>query len=607
VKGRVRARTWAAAVLAVAVAVGGCGVPSGSDVVVQGPGRPRDQAGGDEDLTEPKGRDATTDAKQFVANFLAAAAGSTDKAADRVREFMPPETRRDWRPPSGVNLVRVNKDPVTTPLGTAGGIRVTLSVTHIGVLLDNGTVEVRPPRADTYRFTISEIQRQSGLFVTTDAPPLVLLSDTALRSYYEQRTLYFWSREGETLVPDLRYLPRRDLPLSQRPTQIIQWLLDGPAEWLEPAVQKLPQGAALVGNVPEPVDGQLTVSLLKAADPTKVDRMDRLATQLRWSLRGVRLGPEPVLDLRIDQVRRAYSGEGYLAANAAYRGSRRPVPMCVYQRQVRQLGRPEEGAPGAPGLPAKINSAVDGAALHRAKTGNAYAALVRSTPGKGQVLDIAAGGGAVLEHVRTIDLDGRKVSQVIWLPGSDGAGFVIVGGTLKRFAASGLHLEDVRGAPQGITAAAVPPDGRRLAYITANRRVFVASLTRDDSSVSIGRTQEVPTALAEPSGVAWSQESWLVVAGRLADRRTALFDLTVDGALRDDRTADELGEAKVTHLVALTDDPGDAAAPGRVMYVANGVAYDLFSEPRKLTSEDVSGPSPAPGTTDSPTAPFFLD
>ncbi|HEU4424083.1 MAG TPA: hypothetical protein VFR67_16255 [Pilimelia sp.] len=607
---RRRAR-WAgrvAAILAVAIAAGGCGVPSDSDVVVQGPGRARGQTVGDEDVYEPRGREATTDPQEFVSNFLAAAAGSPEKAADRVRQFLPPETQRDWRPAPGVNIVRLEDVPRATPLGREGGWRVQLRVTHVGNLGENGIVEPRPARTASYQFTISEVQKQTGLFVTTNAPPLVMLSDTALRSYYEPRALYFWSRDRATLVPDLRYLSRRDTPISQRPTQIIQWLLDGPSAWLAPAVERLPREAALVGNVPEPTDGRLAVSLLKAADPTKKDQVDRLATQLRWSLRDVRRGTDPVLELRIDQVRGEYSKDDYLAANAAYRGSRKPLKLCVYQRQVRQILPLPEGAAAAPELPTNLNADVAAAALYRAlDTGTAYAALLRWA-GTGHVLDVAAGAGPVLEPVRHIELNGQKASQLIWLPGSDGTGLVVVAGMLKRFSATGLRLEDVRGAPPGITAVAVPPDGRRLAYITGNRRLFVAPLAYEEASISVGKAQEVPTALAELGGVAWSQESWLVVAGRLADRRGALFDLTVDGALRVNRTDDELGEAKVTHLVALTDDPGDAAGEGEVMYVANGVAYDLFSESEKITSEKVVGPGASPGTGDStPTAPFFLD
>jgi hypothetical protein len=505
-----------------------------------------------------------------------------------------------------VQVIRSRGEPIIDR--TATGYDVRLPVTMLGQLADNGVFQPQRARNVTFTFKFGDnyAERQSGLFVT-EAPAEVLLSDEALQLYFELRTLYFWSADHQVLVPDLRYLPRRDVPAAQRPTLIIEWLLRGPSPWLRQAVDPLPADAGLVGRVPAPTDGVLRVDLSKAADIGDADQVARLATQLRWSLR-TGSGTDLPVQLRVDQVQKLFTEDTYLAANPAYRSGREPLRYCVLQGRVRPLG----GAPSAPQVPARWNSQVLRAAFGR-DGDRTLIALLRSGSGGRVVLDVGGASGRV-DALSRVELPGqatgRALGQPVWLPGAPETALVLVDGQLLAFRATGGAARQVQRTPGQITSYAVPPDGRRLAYVSGGR-LYVAPLLRVGGTVAVGEPrQEVPTSLSTVTAVGWSQQDWLVVAGRRSDTLVAFQDITVDGATQGTPRGGQFGTQLVSHLVASADDPANGRGAGQVMYmVANGLSYELYSQERQLTAADVAGPQSTTGTAGAagPTYPFYLD
>jgi hypothetical protein len=147
-----------------------------------------------------------------------------------------------------------------------------------------------------------------------------------------------------------------------------------------------------------------------------------------------------------------------------------------------------------------------------------------------------------------------------------------------------------------------------MAYVDGGR-LYVAALRRDGGKLTdVGDPQEVPTPFSTVMAVAWSGEGRLMTAGSRSDNgRTALFEVSVDGGQRREEVA-SLGRANVKQLVAYPDDPSTTTEDRRVMYEADGVGYELFSEPKQLTVRDVLGVQPTPSNVNiPPTAPFFLE
>jgi hypothetical protein len=309
-------------------------------------------------------------------------------------------------------------------------------------------------------------------------------------------------------------------------------------------------------------------------------------------------------------MQKPFTGASYLDANPAYRGNRDPIPFGVVREQVRRLGSGSAGVSPVPEVPARWNGQVVKAALATAGDTTLVAVVRRDTGGRA-VLDVGAGVGRVDALQRIDDLRADSMSQPVWLPGDADTGLVVTGGRLRAFRSSAGPVRPVANAPSGITAFAVPPDARRLAYVL-NGRLHVAPLLRVAGALSLGDPQPIPTTLTELTAVGWSQQDWLVIAGRRADGLVALHDITVDGAAQATPRGGQFGTQPVEHLVASTDDPVDGRGAGQVMYMANGLTFEVFRQQRLLKADDVAGATSSPGagetaTAGGPTSPFFLD
>jgi hypothetical protein len=594
--------------LAALVALGplpACGVPSDSGVVVEGRGREGAPIAGDEDTTEPAGRGDTGDPVQFIRNYLAAAAGDPKRASARARQFFAPEARTGWDPGSEVKVIRLHGDPEPAGNAATGGYVVTVTGTVLGVLGGSGMFEPRPPTTRTYRFSITRDtdDRRESLYLT-QAEPEILLSDEASRDYFEPRSIYFWSRDHKVLVPDLRYLSRRDVAEAQRPTEIVDWLLAGPPRWLEPAVEALPEAARRVGKVPVSDDGVLRVALSDAVEIDDRAQFNRLAAQLRWSLGNG--ASSPPLELKVDQVQQRFADDDYREANPAFRGDTERLRFGLVRGQVRQLDAP--GAP-APVLPTAANRDVVRAALAVDGDRTRVALLRRVNTGQ-----VALEVGVVtkpedkLQRTTLPATAPNRVGQPVWLPGSPDTGLVLAGGRLRTFRASGGATPLLANVPKEVTSFAVPPDGRRLAYI-ARGRLYVAPLIWEGRTVRAGEPDVhllVPTTTVQLTAVAWSQQTSLAVAGDRSQEDNGIEDITMDGAVGDSPRGSTPGRQPITHLVASTDDPSNGPGAGQVLYVVGDLAYELFTESIQLTAEDVAG---ADGSrpADFPTYPFYVE
>jgi hypothetical protein len=592
--------------LALAAVLAGCGVPSESGIVVEGPGQQAAPAFGDDGTSEPPGRADTNDPVEFVTNYLAAAAGDPKRAVERAGAFFATGARAGWSPEPTLQVIRVRGKPELRDTTTATGEEVGVTATVLGTLGADGMFEPQMPKTQTFVFTVGTAERGTGLFLR-GAPGSLLLSDEALRNYFEFRPIYFWSTDQQVLVPDLRYLPRRDVPAPQRPTLIIDWLLNGPSPWLEQAVEPLPPEARRQGKVPVSEDGVLRVELSKAANVDDAKQVGRLATQLRWSLRTG--STNPVLELRVDTFKQTFGDAEYLTANRAYRAGAERPRFCLVGGQVRRL----ESAQGAPPAPAPVVPEVANRGVVRAALavvgGQNLIALFRYARDGRVTLEVGAAPGLVsLVRTKLTAESAQSVGQPVWLPGSRDTGLVVVDQELLRFQAGTDAVARVKGVPDRVSAFAIPPDGRRIAYVSGDR-LYVAPLLRSDNDVSVGPPTQVPTTMADPTAVGWSQQDWLVVAGR-TEAGYGFEDITVDGAARDlPRNASLTGP--VTHLVASTDDPSDAAGGGQVLYEGGADrAYEIFREADRLDPAEVAGPpvSPAPGGVPAyPKSPFYLE
>ena len=597
----------AVATLAVLV-TGGCGIPDRSDVRVLSDGPSSGVTVGDEGEPPVQStRESTSDPREFVLNYLQAAAGDPVTAPARVKEFLAPEMAAGFATGNAdVKVVRLFEPP----LGSPGDPHIKISVQQVGTLKSNGELQ---PAADPtfkpkeYELQVGPVAGRTGIFVLS-GPKFMLMTDTALATFYRRRTIYFWNSANTALVPDLRYMPV-SVPAVQQPTTILSWLAGPPAQWLGDAVNGLAPGTQASDNVPAMRNGTLQISLNAAAVPPGSDpgTLDRLRRQLQWSMRP--LVPR-TLELRIgrDEPERYVDAE-YLESNQAYALDEVPERFAVYNGTIRRLGSSPSADEPVPVLKPAANKNIISAALSAA-TEQTYAAVVTGS-GAVQQLRVAAAARGQQTDLKEVGLSG-VLGHPVWAQAWDDdpaktVGLITANGRLYSFTATGGPARRVQwqGDPGAITAVSVAPDGYRVAVVSAGK-LYRTVINSGGDGITLSTPEQVlPPNLTTVAAVAWSSETSLSVAGRRRDNRFTVLDVTIDGALSTTRLGD-IGTEPVTYLTAYPVNP--VSGPEKVAsesYVAGNQAWDVFSTATRIEPQDLAGPAPG-RATGAPSAPFFL-
>jgi hypothetical protein len=592
-------RGWTAfvATAVTGLLLAGCGVPGNTDVRVDGPMSEADSSEADEPTNPPPGPDQANSEEQLVEYFLQAAVADLGDPVEALGVFIHRDHRASWQPDPQILLVRAD-DPVATP---GDVVRVQVDMRVIGVLGEGGVVE---PRDQTRQLTFEVVEEtavepeeeQGGLnvggprFRLVDPPDEIMLSTRAMEAeYLRPRTIYFWDNDHEVLVPDLRWLPST-LADRHRAQVALEWLEDGPAPWLQRALDGLDE-VVLAGNVVWGGD-RLDVPLTAAAG--EVDGAT-LNAQLWWTLRPA-LSDGRALVVNIDG-QTAEIGEEYVTRNPAVRSP--PARFAVLDGVVHQQDYPGDGELDLPALGDDVNTGIQSAAMTYDRRS---AALVRVEPDERLRLVVSRREGPVETNLVRSDM-GRPV----WLYPGD-TGLVVADGKLYRFDEEGETASvDVPGLAE-VAAVAADASGRRLALISRGR-LYVASMEWRDGSFNVTEARALPTTAGSLSGVAFLQESWLTIVGE-ADGQTRLYEITVDGALEHELPNGTLGVVpNVDSFVAYPGDPTDGvSARGEIMYEVENRAYtySYSRQPVYLEASDLYGDPPEEDAGD-PRAPFFLD
>jgi hypothetical protein len=602
-------RRYAVLALVTALLAGGCGIPDDTDVRVIGPGPSAGFATGDDSApSEPPARESATDPEQLVTNYLKAAAGDPDGALNRVKAYLSDAEKSGFEAGPDIRVIRLTDEPLYTP----GDPEISVNAQEVGTLRNNGVLEPSldsAPKNSKYKFQVSPVAGQSGFFITSAPPKVLLLTDTALNDYFLRRTIYFWNSDNTTLIPDLRYMPR--VPRAQQPTTILNWLVNGPAPWLGDTARGLPDGTIAPDNVPAATNDTLQVSLSAQAVPSGDGQaLERLRRQLQWSLRD--LLPRN-LELKIgnqDPVR--YNGLDFHDSNLASRlVAEDPERFAIYGGSIRRLtGSPQSGDP-VPVLKAADNKGFSAAALSTSAT-HTYLAAVAGTGDTRKLRVAVARNGQQNDLTDVSGLTG-DLGRPVWAvtPDNDPSGAIGLITKNERLYSFGVGRAATavpwQGDPGPIQAVSVAPDGSRIALVAGGKLYRTMLDTSGDTLTLSAPERLLPANLSSVTAVAWSSETYLAVAGARADGRSAVMDVSIDGALTDPVLTD-IGKETVTYLAAYPANPlspnENAASES---YETASAAWDVLGEPVKITAALLAPPAPSPPAGSAPTSPFFLD
>ncbi len=617
-------RAVAALVVAGVVAgSAGCGVPGSSAPIDRGPAPAAGVQQPQPVPPEPLGPDTAVSAQDLVQRYLQAAAWGNSKSADRptavddaeqrVRKFLTPNAEQRWTPGNrDLTLVRVS---LAAPVSAGDGASVLDAVLEpVGILDDLGSVDP-PASAEPIHTAFRVVPVGGGQRRLDAAPSGLFLNVDELDTWYDQRTIYFWSDSDKdaVLVPDLRYMPRA-VSADKQPNEIWRWLSKGPSSLLANAVAPWPDNVKKKDNlVTEQQHGErvLVVNLTSEAAQESPQLQD-LVTQIRWSLR--QINPYPI-ELRIEGTKKDLDGSSsqYLRRNPAVWPveQNEPEKLVVYEGRARTTENLGDGGPTV--LDADQNHDVVTAAYTRID-GEQRAALVRADPSGLQRLWLGRlvvhGDSPTPEYVDT-GVVGTALSRPVWLARPAPQVLLSVDGQLKVVTTG--RQRDVAvpfGMPGAVTAVAAAPDGRRLALI-AGGVAGIAPLRVEGDTLSLGAFRPLSTGLGEPRGISWSSEDRVLVGGAAAGG-SPLVELSIDGATRSPIERTNLAGLVISRLVAYPDDPIAPSSRTLALFEANGQAYNLYGQQVETLLVDDEQASPSAGTAERPsapvpTAPFFYE
>ncbi|MEV0719455.1 LpqB family beta-propeller domain-containing protein [Asanoa sp. NPDC050611] len=573
----------------VAGLLAGCGIPDHTDVKVDhaGPVSGADQAADPGRVPPPDRLEAST-VKDFVANFLTAAAGELDpggKTDQRIRDYISGSV------PSlkSVNLVKVVRiDPKPNDED------VDLTVQHVGVLDAEGRIS--PPDETTTRYPLKVKAEESGGWRLTKAPPETLLDIEALTTYYSERTIYFWNGDRSALVPDLRWLPG-EVPTSRVPNELLEMIESGPSPWLGGAAQPLPGDSKLLTNAP--VDNDLLT--MNWSPAVGNDAQDFLAQQVAWTMRASNVSVR-WLQIKINGQARPKQDVNDLLNRTPYPVGSEAHPYAILDGKVNALTVPAAVPAPVPLAPA-ANQKLKFAAFSRFGDG-VDAAIVNQ---KNELrVGSATGGGLVSDLALVPGVTPR--SAPVWLPRSR-MGLVV--GTDLRLYVFGADRTVRKVTPPGlrdISAVAVAPDGQRVALL-ADGKVFVAPVSIGSDAQKILEPRALITPLRNLTAVAWSGENALSIGGTDELDRLSINDVTVDSARRTPRIYDAHGP--VVMISAYPETTALGRTSSTMLYQADDATWLALGASTQLDRSAIDGATPtqSPGTNTEaqtqPIAPFF--
>lgn len=515
----------AAVLLAVLVAVSGCGLPLPDGVQAPGAVQPvRDEPG--ELRIIPPGPQPGAGPGEIVEGFLRAQLSPVDDHAV-ARQFLAPGT--EWDDERGAFVYtdrRFVADSDDDPLTFSVRFATTARIEPTGAFL----LRQEPVTAS---YTVA--RQPSGEFRLTSVPPGLHLRAQDRESSFRTEDVYFLARgvDGEPtarLVPDRVFLPKS----ASRAPALVGALMKEPTLSLRAAVETaVPKEAELASPVTV-ADGVVTVDL--TAPVLALDRRERqrLAAQFTWTLlpafSGVRLLAEGV-PLEVEGAGEVHTLEDWAEYDPT--GIAPGAPLYYVQgRTLRSL----DGS-----LPPSDVTTPGGVPVDEAAVSAAGVSVGVLSSGADDVDEVRT--GTLQDGVGEPVLRRRSLSSLSWGPGDQGL-WLVAGGTVPSICLLPAPGAPTPSNPCGVpyerpptagplTALRVSRDGARVALVFgqgAARQLYVGKVVPVRGGLRISGVEPVAPSLTNVTDVAWQSGTTLAVLAATGGQQVVLSTVVVDGS-----------------------------------------------------------------------------
>lgn len=435
---------------------------------------------------------------------------------ETARKFLAPAAAREWQPEVATTIY--DSEPVIE--ASAEG-RVTVSLT-VAATLEAGREYSRAAPETELDYTF-ELEQVNDEWRITTPPAGLVIRDIDFDGEFRAYNLFYFDPTFSALVPDPVYLPTR----GRLPTLLAQELLEGPSQWLAPAVATaFPEGTGLAVDAVAVMGGEAEIRLTEGALDANESQRGQMVTQLAWTLGElpsvneivVHGGPRALADTavrrfpEVDPAQVPYADLFAIADTGVVRFDSSDVVSPV-------LGPLGEFAQA-------VELAVDPRMTEAVVIDESRATLIWSRLTANSSLDIIADG----RDLRSPSFDRTGLVWVVDGTGDDSR--VLVAGTATEPAVVDVSgLED-----RQIDAVAVAADGTRVA-VAAEGDVYVGVVVRTGwpAEIQVERLRRVEAGSIRglAADVAWNRPTELAVLTRAtedggAGERAYVVDLHTD-------------------------------------------------------------------------------
>lgn len=274
-------RSWIA-IGCLALMLAGC-----QSLPTSGPVTPFEQDLPDSESLVLKGFGPVADAppEVIVRDFLRASAAGWSDDFQVARTYLTDEAVKNWKPEA---QVQIYSDAVP-PLIGEGEAEVTIETRVEAIVTPNGLYapQITP---STSSVTLSLEQDDAEQWRISDLPDGTIISQSSFHAAYQLASVNFLTPDGEALVSDPKWFPRRRLA-----SHLMQAIIEGPSPSIQSAVlSAVPEGARLPLQSVEISDGGADVEVEGQALASQQQKM-----LFKWQVNSTLLQVPTVSDVHI--------------------------------------------------------------------------------------------------------------------------------------------------------------------------------------------------------------------------------------------------------------------------------------------------------------------
>lgn len=452
---------------------------------------------------------------------------------EAAESYLTEEARATWDSNLPPILIHDTYGVTPPPGGAAGNgadetddgrATVSLLVNQVGKI---GADRAFVPAGEKEEYPIKLRKVNNQWRIDTPPPDRVFVPLADFQAAYLPVTVYYFDNDLRITVPDLRYVTRQ--PAASLPARVISVLLSGPSDTLGRSVRSPLEGVGTRTNpVPDP-DGTLVVDLKPLGEKSREQR-ELIAAQIVLTLQ----------DVTSSRLRLKGDGQDLIDGHGDWRRSdlksydalTKPNPdqpgLMVVDGRLRSLrdGKEIEG-PAGNGQYNVISAAqsIDGGQL-AVVTQTDVGLRLRVGPFDGPLQEVDLEATTMTRPTWLVSTSSEQSSREVWTV-ADGNVVRIVPTVDETWTSIGVNTTALETFGR-ITELRLSRDGTRVAVITDEGRLVVASVVRDNDSVSLRMPRTLQqNVLNTAIGVDWYNQHTLAVATKQAT--LPVVNVSVDG------------------------------------------------------------------------------